>query len=69
MWPKHGPMVAQQSLCCHPPSRKAPLTCTFTGAGNRTRTGDLHLGKVAFYQLNYARKRLNNSPVLFRRRL
>jgi hypothetical protein len=26
-----------------------------TEAGNRTRTGDLNLGKVALYQLSYAR--------------
>ena len=27
-----------------------------SGAGDRTRTGDVQLGKLAFYQLNYARK-------------
>jgi hypothetical protein len=26
-------------------------------AGDRTRTGDVQLGKLAFYQLNYARVR------------
>ena len=26
-------------------------------AGDRTRTGDVQLGKLAFYQLNYARMR------------
>ena len=26
-------------------------------AGDRTRTGDVQLGKLAFYQLNYARRR------------
>ena len=31
------------------------LTCTFVGAGDRGRTGDLHLGKVALYQLSHAR--------------
>ena len=25
------------------------------GAGNRTRTGDINLGKVALYQLSYSR--------------
>ncbi len=25
------------------------------GAGDRTRTGDIHLGKVVLYQLSYAR--------------
>tara|TARA_Y100001936_G_scaffold190535_1_gene189411 strand:- start:96 stop:278 length:183 start_codon:yes stop_codon:yes gene_type:complete len=28
----------------------------FFGAGNRVRTGDLNLGKVALYQLSYSRK-------------
>jgi hypothetical protein len=27
------------------------------GAGDRTRTGDVQLGKLAFYQLNYARRK------------
>ena len=27
----------------------------YAGAGNRTRTGDIDLGKVALYQLSYAR--------------
>jgi hypothetical protein len=27
----------------------------FAQAGDRTRTGDVQLGKLAFYQLNYAR--------------
>ena len=36
-------------------------------AGDRTRTGDVQLGKLAFYQLNYAREvlRANNLPVFF----
>ncbi len=29
------------------------------GAGNRTRTGDIHLGKVALYQLSYSRPGLD----------
>ena len=29
----------------------------FIQAGNRIRTGDLNLGKVALYQLSYARER------------
>src|SRR6185312_2268873 len=33
-------------------------------AGDRTRTGDVQLGKLAFYQLNYAR----NSETTYRRR-
>src|SRR5262245_44561069 len=28
-----------------------------SGAGDRIRTGDVQLGKLAFYQLNYARPR------------
>ena len=27
-----------------------------SGAGNRVRTGDLNLGKVALYQLSYSRE-------------
>ena len=27
----------------------------YIGAGNRVRTGDLNLGKVALYQLSYSR--------------
>jgi hypothetical protein len=38
-----------------PRSCAAPLTMGFDRAGDRTRTGDVQLGKLAFYQLNYAR--------------
>ena len=31
-------------------------TCRRNRAGNRIRTGDLNLGKVALYQLSYARR-------------
>ncbi len=31
-------------------------TTTAEEAGNRARTGDLNLGKVALYQLSYARE-------------
>ena len=31
------------------------LTCAFVRAGDRTRTGDPHLGKVMLYQLSHAR--------------
>jgi hypothetical protein len=37
-------------------TRKGPLTCTSFGAGDRTRTGDPHLGKVMLYQLSHARR-------------
>ena len=30
-------------------------------AGDRTRTGDVQLGKLAFYQLKYARVTLRNA--------
>jgi hypothetical protein len=33
-----------------------PMTWGFFGAGDRGRTGDLYLGKVALYQLSHARK-------------
>jgi hypothetical protein len=33
---------------------------TWIRAGDRTRTGDVQLGKLAFYQLNYAREALPN---------
>ncbi len=32
-----------------------PISCLHLRAGDRTRTGDVQLGKLAFYQLNYAR--------------
>ena len=41
------------------PSARRPLTPRNTNtnrAGDRTRTGDVQLGKLAFYQLNYARR-------------
>jgi hypothetical protein len=34
-------------------------------AGDRTRTGDVQLGKLAFYQLNYARREARNAPPRF----
>jgi hypothetical protein len=34
------------------------------GAGDRTRTGDVQLGKLAFYQLNYAREVVRGAPTL-----
>ena len=32
-------------------------------AGDRTRTGDVQLGKLAFYQLNYAREAKRRTAV------
>jgi hypothetical protein len=37
-------------------SSALPLGHGAMQAGNRARTGDLNLGKVALYQLSYARK-------------
>ena len=34
------------------------------GAGNRVRTGDLNLGKVALYQLSYSRISLRVSTAV-----
>src|SRR5256885_926289 len=39
----------------------------FTRAGDRTRTGDVQLGKLAFYQLNYAREKPTAEPSNARR--
>src|SRR4051812_4540014 len=39
------------------PRSLAALQSGSFGAGNRTRTGDIDLGKVALYQLSYARER------------
>ena len=36
------------------------------GAGNRVRTGDLNLGKVALYQLSYSRMLLRVSTAVVR---
>lgn len=39
-----------------PRGKRLPASCEGTyGADSRARTGDLNLGKVAFYQLNYVR--------------
>ena len=38
----------------HEKKRSQRLRFLF-GAGNRVRTGDLNLGKVALYQLSYSR--------------
>ena len=35
--------------------RDPKVPASFSQAGDRTRTGDVQLGKLAFYQLNYAR--------------
>jgi hypothetical protein len=39
----------------NPGFASAGSTTASLGAGDRTRTGDVQLGKLAFYQLNYAR--------------
>ena len=38
-----------------PPSLRGTYHLREVGAGNRVRTGDLNLGKVALYQLSYSR--------------
>ena len=38
-----------------PRNRKQLQGIPLDRAGDRTRTGDVQLGKLAFYQLNYAR--------------
>jgi hypothetical protein len=38
-------------------AKEKPLPCKGLRAGDRTRTGDSHLGKVALYQLSYTRNR------------
>lgn len=35
--------------------QKETAVSVWSRAGDRTRTGDVQLGKLAFYQLNYAR--------------
>ncbi len=37
-------------------NEKEPSTTTLSGAVDEARTRDLHLGKVALYQLSYYRK-------------
>src|SRR5439155_24645942 len=44
---KNSPAVSGETAGCLPCGRRA---------GDRTRTGDVQLGKLAFYQLNYARR-------------
>jgi hypothetical protein len=41
-------------------SHPAVESAVASGAGDRTRTGDVQLGKLAFYQLNYARDTATN---------
>ncbi len=38
------------------PTRRAGPPQSTGRAGNRTRTGDPHLGKVVLYQLSYSRR-------------
>ena len=58
--------IARVLVCQPPPDTKnrwSPIVTSgleafgfFERAGDRTRTGDVQLGKLAFYQLNYARE-------------
>jgi hypothetical protein len=43
--------------------QKASCFDILSRAGDRTRTGDVQLGKLAFYQLNYARSNEDNLPM------
>ena len=42
-------------VCSASKGPAAPAGSVFIQSGNRIRTGDLNLGKVALYQLSYAR--------------
>jgi hypothetical protein len=52
---------AERSPMVRSDKKKGPVTRTFSGAGDRTRTGDPHLGKVMLYQLSHARRALSLS--------
>ena len=54
----YGPLSRQSPLLSRPATASRRLSCTISRAGNRARTGDLNLGKVALYQLSYARTSL-----------
>ena len=45
--------LAVEILCA---AQGVDLRAVISRAGDRTRTGDVQLGKLAFYQLNYARR-------------
>jgi hypothetical protein len=45
-------------------NKKPCFSCYFTKAGDRTRTGDIQLGKLALYQLSYARRRVNGEGMM-----
>ena len=51
-WEKRGPRIRSAEAMDHT-----------VRAGDRTRTGDVQLGKLAFYQLNYARGSRNVAVV------
>ena len=54
--PKWSPQWPnEKALAATGPQRFQTLENTIRRAGDRTRTGDVQLGKLAFYQLNYAR--------------
>ena len=48
----------------NPASAEVEAGKSFQRAGDRTRTGDVQLGKLAFYQLNYAREGLASEPAV-----
>ena len=57
MAPKVAPNEKTLGASGPPASSTFSKANDFRRAGDRTRTGDVQLGKLAFYQLNYARKR------------
>jgi hypothetical protein len=57
MWTGYGANVDREHSRRESGDQKSPLTCTSSSrAGDRGRTGDLYLGKVALYQLSHARE-------------
>ena len=61
----HPYLASPKEKGAPPGAPRHPSTVTRTPsfrAGDRTRTGDVQLGKLAFYQLNYARDELALAP-------
>ena len=56
----HGTLCSENAIRCslpHAPAMRQRAAINFgkDGAGDRIRTGDIDLGKVALYQLSYSR--------------
>ena len=54
-----GTGLCETVLC---ESRSSFAVARWIGAGDRIRTGDIDLGKVALYQLSYSRARGGKDP-------